>query len=104
MTGDSQTTPADLIALDSPFISEPPVDSQASSGVEVDFESVWNRLQHANLRGWCDSPIEVAVRRLQGLQRKMQVISTEAVPFIGISFPMSTCTDLTHRFMKVISR
>jgi AP-4 complex subunit epsilon-1 len=78
-----QASAADLIALDSPFISDPPVKDPTASTTEANFESVWNRLQHANLRGWCDSPIDVVVRRLQGLQRKMRVISVDEPPFKG---------------------
>ncbi|GJE90878.1 hypothetical protein PsYK624_070220 [Phanerochaete sordida] len=75
----------DLIALESPFISDPPAvsQSQASSVAEEDFEAAWDRLQHGNLRGWCDSPIDVVVRRLQSLQRKMRVTPADEAPFQG---------------------
>lgn len=75
----------DLIALDSPFIAEPRAEtSEASSMAEqLDFEGAWNKLSNANLRGWCDSPIDVVVRRLQGMQRKMSVTAADEQPFQG---------------------
>ncbi|PSR94120.1 hypothetical protein PHLCEN_2v4548 [Hermanssonia centrifuga] len=72
----------DLIALDSPFISEP------SSGIptvaDLDFEVTWSKLSQANLRGWCESPIEAIVRQLQGIPHKIRVISADQPPFKGL--------------------
>lgn len=75
----------DLIALDSPFIAEPRAETSEASSVseQLDFEGAWNKLSNANLRGWCDSPIDVVVRRLQGMQRKMSVTAADEQPFQG---------------------
>ncbi|KAI0737673.1 hypothetical protein BC629DRAFT_1300621 [Irpex lacteus] len=83
---DDAPSKSDLIALDSPFLTEPPsapAVSVTSSVAELDFEGVWNKLHGANLRGWCDSPIDVVVRRLQSIQRRMRVTAADQPPFQG---------------------
>jgi len=86
-----QTGRADLIALGSPFIADPPdqivhEDSSASSQ-SLDFESVWNSLENSNSRGWCERSSDDIVRLLQKLQLKLRVTSTDQPPFEGrISF------------------
>lgn len=59
------------------------------SAVELDFENVWNKLHDVNLRGWCDSPIDVVVRRLQSIQRHMRVTAADQLPFQGNLHPIS---------------
>jgi len=71
----------DLIAFDSPFISDPP--DQESAEAEPDFESTWNALQNSSARGWCELSIDIVVRRLQGLRRRLKVIAAELPPFKG---------------------
>ncbi|KAI0797604.1 ARM repeat-containing protein [Abortiporus biennis] len=73
----------DLITLDSPFISEPPLMTSISSLIEPDFEKVWDELANANARGWCESPIDVMVRKLQGMQRQMRVTPADQPPYQG---------------------
>ncbi|KAI0707595.1 ARM repeat-containing protein [Earliella scabrosa] len=78
--------PADLIALDSPFMSEPVAPSIAStlsSVVEQDFETTWNSLQSGAARGWCESSMDTVLRRLQGLQRRLRVTERDRPPFEG---------------------
>jgi AP-4 complex subunit epsilon-1 len=75
----------DLITLDSPFLAEPPTTVSGTSSVaELDFQGVWDRLRDANLRGWCDSPIDVVVRRLQSIQKRMRVTAADQLPFQGM--------------------
>ncbi len=78
----SQDSRVDLIALDSPFISEPA--SGIPTVADLDFEVTWSKLSQANLRGWCESPIEAIVRQLQGMQHKIRVISADQPPFKGL--------------------
>lgn len=79
----SQASRVDLIAFDSPFMSDPPYTS--SSDTEPDFESTWNSLQDSNARGWCEASIDVILRRLQGLQHRLTVIAADLPPFEGKS-------------------
>ncbi|TBU35735.1 ARM repeat-containing protein [Dichomitus squalens] len=77
---------ADLIALDSPFISEPAGPSLAntiSSIMEQDFEATWNSLESGAARGWCEASIDAVLRRLQGLQRRLRVTERDRPPFEG---------------------
>ncbi|GBE82098.1 hypothetical protein SCP_0404770 [Sparassis crispa] len=84
MDEDDTTSRVDLIALDSPFVSEPLVSiSTASSVSEFDFEATWNLLDSANSRGWSEVPINVVVGRLQGLQRRLKMIAADVAPFEG---------------------
>lgn len=79
--------PADLIALDSPFMSEPAAPSITStlgSVVEPDFEKTWNVLESGAARGWCESSMDTVLRKLQGLQRRLRVTERDGPPFEGI--------------------
>ncbi|KAJ6558526.1 armadillo-type protein, partial [Mycena vulgaris] len=69
----------DLIAFnDSPFISDPSVDSAG------DFESIWNALDESSgARGWCDVSIEDVIERLESMEDTLKVISVDESPFIG---------------------
>jgi len=81
---DDSVTRVDLIALDSPFVSEPlPMMSSTLKTAEPDFESIWNGLERFNVRGWCEMSIDVVVRRLQGMHRRLKVISEDQDPFKG---------------------
>lgn len=98
-----------LIALDSPFIAEPLVDVKEStlsnSGIGTppyvsantslraspepkgEFEELWNVMavdeRVRGSRGWYDGSGEDAVRQLQSLGLKMDVVSEDVDPFIG---------------------
>nr|VWO98042.1 60 kDa chaperonin (GroEL protein) (Protein Cpn60) [Ganoderma boninense] len=77
---------ADLIALDSPFMSEPTGPSLAStvsSIMEHDFETTWNSLQSGAARGWCEASMDTVLRRLQALQRRLKVTERDQAPFEG---------------------
>ena len=85
-----QASRVDLIAFDSPFLTDPPAPhSAASSIIEPDFETIWGSLAKGNCRGWCEAPIEEVVRRLQGMQRRMSVKPADQAPFQGtlVEFP-----------------
>ncbi|KAF7375959.1 Adaptin-N domain-containing protein [Mycena sanguinolenta] len=75
---------ADLIAFnDSPFISDPGVDS-ATANASTDFESIWNGFDESSgARGWCDVSLEDVIKRLESLEDTFQVIPTAEVPFRG---------------------
>ncbi|RPD66372.1 ARM repeat-containing protein [Lentinus tigrinus ALCF2SS1-7] len=86
---------ADLIALDSPFMSEPAAPSIAStlsSIVEQDFETTWNALESGAARGWCESSMDAVLRKLQGLQRMLRVTERDRPPFEG-DLKIVICTD-----------
>ncbi|THH15512.1 hypothetical protein EW146_g4974 [Bondarzewia mesenterica] len=98
----------DLISLDSPFISDPTVSldhALAQPGFrtstaedeperpEHDFEGSWNALKKYEARGWCEVPTDSVIRRLQGLQYRMVVLSADQPPFEGelkvlLSYPL----------------
>jgi len=81
---DELATHVDLIALDSPFISEPQASvSTTSSIAELDFKSMWDSLETHNMRGWCEIPIDAVVRRLQGMQLNLRVKPADQPPFEG---------------------
>jgi len=78
---------ADLIALDSPFIADPPDpsirDDPSTSSQSIDFESIWNSLESCNSRGWCERSSDDVVRLLQKLQLRLRVVSADQPPFKG---------------------
>ncbi|KAJ3492134.1 hypothetical protein NLI96_g234 [Meripilus lineatus] len=82
---DELASRVDLIAFDSPFLTDPPGPSSiASSVIEPDFEKLWDALAKGNSRGWCESAIEEVVRRLQGMKdRRMTVKPADQSPFQG---------------------
>lgn len=86
-----QAERADLIALDSPFIADPPdplvSEDPSTSSQSIDFESIWNSLESCNSRGWCERSSDDVVRLLQKLQLRLRVVSADQLPFKGrISF------------------
>lgn len=85
-----QASRVDLIAFDSPFLTDPPGPSSiASSVIEPDFEKLWDALAKGNSRGWCESAIEEVVRRLQGMKdRRMTVKPADQSPFQGMLSPV----------------
>ena len=85
----SMSAAADLISLDSPFMSEPVVPSitsTMSSVIEQDFETTWNALEAGAARGWCEASMDTVLRRLQGLQRRLRVTERDRAPFEGEQF------------------
>ncbi|GLB37289.1 hypothetical protein LshimejAT787_0403400 [Lyophyllum shimeji] len=71
----------DLIALDSPFVSNSPEPSVVD---DFDFGALWDSIEDADVRGWYHATIDSAVRRLQGLRyNRLQVGSADLPPFIG---------------------
>lgn len=80
----------DLISLESPFIADPRDSSSdiASSKIgegehPFDFKRTWDALGSFTTRGWCDAPIDAAVRRIQSLRLKMIVVPADGEPFEG---------------------
>ncbi|KAI0647300.1 ARM repeat-containing protein [Trametes meyenii] len=82
---DEEPSANDLIALDSPFISEPtPSIASTLSVTEHDFEATWNDLESFTSRGWCEASMDTVLRRLpQGLQRHLRVTERDRPPFEG---------------------
>lgn len=68
----------DLIAFDSPFVTEPP-DARA------DFERQWDTIEDSSgARGWCNGTVDVVVRQLQSLGgHRVEVVSMDVPPFLG---------------------
>ena len=96
----SQAERADLIALDSPFIADPPdpilPKDQEALSQSIDFKSMWNSLDNFNSRGWCERSSDDVVRLLQKLRLKLQVISSDQEPFKGPLFYISITIDLNE--------
>ena len=110
-----QVKAPDLIALDSPFISEqnisrepsieslevahqasvdlaPDVDAMTplSRSAHVPFDSAWKTMDASKTaRGWCELPMEEVVWRLQGLKLRMDVIPMGDLPFPSALFRLS---------------
>ncbi|KAH8120666.1 hypothetical protein DFH11DRAFT_82507 [Phellopilus nigrolimitatus] len=104
-SGAAPTKPAmNLMALDSPFLTEPLVDVdgpptppspyvsanaslRTTPEPEPTFEEVWSALisdaSTFSARGWCDHAVDVAVRRLQGIGLRMDVVPVDVAPFKG---------------------
>ncbi|KAF7789524.1 hypothetical protein EIP86_000470 [Pleurotus ostreatoroseus] len=72
----------DLIALDSPFIVDPPAAPSATQE-DFDFKETWNKLAKANMRGWCEAPVEAVVRKLQDTDKKIRLLPADQGPFTG---------------------
>lgn len=120
----------DLISLDSPFLAlgdetvnaehQPiimqsvqltaPMENsmststrESSSERTVAFDEMWNGIKEANssARGWCDTPVEDLVWRLQSLNTRMTVVPADVSPFIGndimFSFVITTLNFLKSR-------
>ncbi|EPS95437.1 hypothetical protein FOMPIDRAFT_1038502 [Fomitopsis schrenkii] len=86
---DDSATRADLIALDSPFMSEPfapisdVVDGAHANGLI--FEHGWDDMANANARGWCEAPAEAVVQRLANANAywSVRTVAAEQEPFTG---------------------
>ncbi|KAG5652477.1 hypothetical protein H0H81_004885 [Sphagnurus paluster] len=59
----------DLIALDSPFVSDPP-----DATPDVDFKDLWEAIGDGDARGWYDASVEKVIERLQGLRNKITAL------------------------------
>lgn len=95
---------ADLLSLDSPFLSEPPAPMISSITIEPDFEKIWTALENTNSRGWCEVTIDVVVRKLQRMQHTMQVIASDQPPFHGtssLSLPLTIFYNLLLGELKI---
>ncbi|PBK74014.1 ARM repeat-containing protein [Armillaria solidipes] len=73
---DQVARPPDLIAFDTPFISDPD---------PSDFETSWNTLgPSASARGWFEGSVDVLLDHLKGVEgNEMKVIPTDEPPFEG---------------------
>ncbi len=101
----NQAPAADLIALDSPFITEPAAPSIAStmsSVVEQDFETTWKALESGAARGWCESSIDTVLRKLQGLQRQLRVSERDRPPFEGKNRSLVAYTPLVGQLTQIL--
>ncbi|KAH9930688.1 ARM repeat-containing protein [Fomitopsis serialis] len=93
MDEDNLTTRADLIALDSPFMSEPVASISDVLGhmrdlnvvSEDDFRQEWDGMSDSNARGWCEASPETVVERLQNASGHWNVrfMPAEQEPFPG---------------------
>ena len=90
------------MTFDSPFISDPPDPNLSVSEVALDFDGAWNSQEGYSSRGWCDVSIDMLVRRLQGLQHRLQVTAVELPPFEGSSFSISFASNMLKRSFQVI--
>ncbi|CDO72932.1 hypothetical protein BN946_scf185002.g117 [Trametes cinnabarina] len=93
---DEDASAPDLIALDSPFMSEPPsiAGTLSTCITEHDFESTWNSLESSPSRGWCEASIDTVLRKLQGLHRRLKVTERDRPPFEG-DLKIVVCTQQT---------
>jgi len=73
---------SDLIALDSPFISDPTAPGNEPEQLS-DFRSSWDAYESSNSRGWCEISVDNVVRRLQAMKFKLQVTASDETPFPG---------------------
>ncbi|KAF8444709.1 armadillo-type protein [Boletus edulis BED1] len=76
---DDLASRVELIALDSPFMTEPAKEVP----IDADFMAAWDSMENANVRGWCEASLDMIVRLLQSLQFRMRVIATDQPPFEG---------------------
>ena len=99
---------ADLIALDSPFMTEPAMPSIAgtmsgSSLIEQDdFDVTWSKLEAGSARGWCEASMDTVLRRLQGLQRRLRVTERDQPPFEGQIY--ARCCFIRLTSLNIISK
>lgn len=79
----------DLIAFDSPFVTDPPeANSEIDAENGLDFESLWNSVKDGEARGWYEASTDIVVRRMQSFGAlRLRVISGEVLPFIGATAP-----------------
>ena len=63
---------------------EEPSTSLQNSTTGPDFQLTWDKLSKANMRGWCESAIDLVVLKLQGMQLKMRVVPADQSPFQGM--------------------
>lgn len=103
---DSVMPNIDLLSINSPFLAEPVVEGLPSPYVSAStslrnspepdhrevFETLWHVFETGtkavNARGWYEETVEHAVRLLQGLGIKMDVVPVDDFPFEG------TCVQL----------
>jgi hypothetical protein len=72
----------DLIALESPFLSNTQIGFEASS--KVDIEHYWVSFQSNTARGWYEGTIESLIERLKGLEGlTVETVGDEVQAFHG---------------------
>ncbi|KAJ2993462.1 hypothetical protein NUW54_g7717 [Trametes sanguinea] len=90
---DEDASAPDLIALDSPFISEQtPSIASTLSEAELDFDTTWNALESSTSRGWCEASMDTVLRKLQALHRRLKVTERDRPPFEG-DLKIIVCPD-----------
>ncbi|KAG5646810.1 hypothetical protein DXG03_002187 [Asterophora parasitica] len=86
----------DLIALDSPFVSDPvEFGIGADSNNDKDFKALWESIMDGDARGWYDGAVDTAIRRIQDTgDLRLETISANVPPFAGkqglVSVPSSS--------------
>ncbi|KAI0028372.1 armadillo-type protein [Vararia minispora EC-137] len=75
----------DLIALDSPFLSDPPglADTSAPALPDTDIRALWDALAAHSTRGWTEMRAEDALRKLRELPCALSVRQVGEAPFEG---------------------
>ncbi|KAF9018010.1 ARM repeat-containing protein [Hymenopellis radicata] len=88
--GQSPLSRPDLIAFDTPFLTDPPLVDESDlfrseKPAPENFETMWNSLEQAtSSRGWFEGSPDALVDRLKGLQDvEVAVVPPEEAPFIG---------------------
>ncbi|EEB97494.1 hypothetical protein MPER_03175 [Moniliophthora perniciosa FA553] len=73
----------DLIALDSPFISDPSNKEQVTRP-QIDIEDYWNKFQSNNARGWYEGTMQSLIEHLQKAEdMRFDTIEAATRPFEG---------------------
>ncbi|KAH9833079.1 ARM repeat-containing protein [Rhodofomes roseus] len=108
---DDSATRADLIALDSPFMSEPVASISDVLGnmrglgnvSEDDFKQEWDSMSDSNARGWCEVPAETVVERLRNANGHWDVtfITAEEEPFTGDTKILVHADLAAHALLRI---
>ncbi|TFY64690.1 hypothetical protein EVJ58_g2464 [Rhodofomes roseus] len=108
---DDSATRADLIALDSPFMSEPVASISDVLGnmrglgnvSEDDFKQEWDSMSDSNARGWCEVPAETVVERLRNANGHWDVtfITAEEEPFTGDTKILVQADLAAHALLRI---
>lgn len=93
-TSSQTNTREDLIAFDSPFLSDPN-DAPPPPGPGPDFEIAWNKLEESNsgARGWCQGTSEEVIKKAVSFG-EIITIGADEQPFTGTPVLFFICVDV----------
>ncbi|KAG6886278.1 hypothetical protein C0993_006688 [Termitomyces sp. T159_Od127] len=80
-----QASRADLISLDSPFVSVPNTITPESQA-EEEFKGLWDSMEDGDARGWFSGSVDDVVERVRSLDVGLEMFPVNDLPYRGTDF------------------